>query len=402
MQKGSVLHAKFQTVTPAFCAGAKQDKPELKASSVLGALGFWWRALKWAQLAPGAHDKIKTLRDEETEIFGSTSEVRSFLPTLLPDSQGELKNTRKDIIHQSISQKSGAVYLGYGVVESFPTKGKLTRPCLNPNQSFTLKLRFRKDVDDSICDALKLLGLLGGIGSRSRKGYGSLTLKELRIGDNPGDKPVWTRPTSFEALAKELNTILSHSAACTEQPPFSAFSSHARIDYLKQGNDAIELLDFLGNAMQRYRSAGFHGKVNGKPSERNFQDDHDWCKNPSGFRKGFHPERVIFGLPHNSFNRDERDKKKAKPSCVPAEHTRRASPLIFHVHEFEPGRYCALSTLLESDFLPSGEKIKADQIEVPQKAEYCHLHHFLDHTGTPPGASPSKPAYFPNRKPILP
>ena len=41
-------------------------------------------------------------------------------------------------------------------------------------------------------------------------------------------------------------------------------------------------------------------KVNGQPSEKNFQRDHDWFRLNNSFAdKSFVPERAVFGLPQN-------------------------------------------------------------------------------------------------------
>ncbi|WP_419788197.1 type III-B CRISPR module RAMP protein Cmr1 [Pseudodesulfovibrio sp.] len=378
MKKGSVLNAKYRIVTPMFCAGAQQDCAELKATSFLGALGFWWRALAWHQLdhSPGVSEseRMKDLRNRESKIFGSAADgVRAFLPTI---EYSSLRTTSK----LSVTGKPGAQYLAYGATR---------RPYINENQTFTLKLRFRREVDDSIVAALKLLGLLGGLGSRSRKGYGSLTLEELKH----DGKIIWDRPTSYQELKNELQGLLGSTLSCAGLPLYSAFSARARVDHLEDDADPLVLLDFVGLAMLRYRSAGVSGIVQGRKSERNFELDHDWCKDPARCPVDFHPERVVFGLPHKYYDRET----ETKPSCKPEKNDRRASPLIFHIHEFGSGNYCALSTLLESDFLPREEKINAAGKLVPQKAEYKIIRDFLTHSGTD-----VKPAYFPNRVPILP
>lgn len=82
----------------------------------------------------------------------------------------------------------------------------------------------------------------------------------------------------------------------------------------------------------------------------------------------FHPRRAVFGLPHNY------GKHKA---VGPASHDRRASPLLFHVHE-TGSRYVGVAVLLRSRFLPNGERIRAGRASVPARPDWNVLTDFLD------------------------
>jgi hypothetical protein len=70
-----------------------------------------------------------------------------------------------------------------------------------------------------------------------------------------------------------------------------------------------------------------------------------------------------------------------------ADHKRRASPLLFHVHALGDKSFIGVSILLRSAFLPAGEKINAGGTDVPAKIEWNLLTDFLDgmekHTGNP-------------------
>jgi CRISPR type III-B/RAMP module RAMP protein Cmr1 len=53
---------KAEFITPCFCGGADQSKPELRTQSIRGQLRWWYRIC-------GA------TRDEEVELFGSTEKI---------------------------------------------------------------------------------------------------------------------------------------------------------------------------------------------------------------------------------------------------------------------------------------------------------------------------------------
>ncbi|HID77150.1 MAG TPA: type III-B CRISPR module RAMP protein Cmr1, partial [Planctomycetaceae bacterium] len=46
----TVFEATYRIVTPMFCAGADEQRAELRLPSFKGALRFWWRSLMWGQV----------------------------------------------------------------------------------------------------------------------------------------------------------------------------------------------------------------------------------------------------------------------------------------------------------------------------------------------------------------
>jgi CRISPR-associated protein Cmr1 len=111
---------------------------------------------------------------------------------------------------------------------------------------------------------------------------------------------------------------------------------------------ALALLDRVGREMMRYRSWGHNGRVFGRDSEKNFRDDHDLMETPPA-QRATHPQRIVFGLPHNYGRRREHQ--------VEAEgYDRRASPLLVHIHQCGTTPVAVLS-LLPAQFLPAPARI---------------------------------------------
>jgi CRISPR-associated protein Cmr1 len=357
------LEADFKIVTPLFMSGADQAIAELRPPSIKGIIRFWWRALAYSRFK----GDLVALAKREEELFGSTKQVASII--IRVSSNPINATTQKKTVHQSLRTVAGARYLGYGLMVAFGAEaGKLQRPCINHNQQFNVTFISKSDIPQEFIDAVKLMGLLGGLGSRSRKGFGSLALNKLTL-DNMG---IWAKPLDNDAYRNSLTTLLNGIDNITEEPPFSAFSQLTRIDYLLQGNDPVQLLNIFGQQMQRYRSWGHHGSVNGENSEQNFEPDHQWYKGLDNYRDNdFHPQRIIFGLPQN-YSKFERD------NVTGAEHDRRASPLLVHVHEYAPNRYSLISIVLRSNFLPDEEKINAGNQQVTQHIEWDIIDKFLD------------------------
>lgn len=196
------LEADFKIVTPLFMSGADQDNAELRPPSIKGVIRFWWRALAYSRF----NGDLSKLAEREEALFGSTGQVASVIIRVSTPSKCAI--TKKDTVHQNFKMAAGARYLGYGLMDAFDGKnteaGKLQRPCINHNQQFTVTFISKNDIPEEFINAVKLAGLLGGLGSRSRKGFGSLVLEKLTL-----DKEnIWAKPQDNINYKKKLSRLV--------------------------------------------------------------------------------------------------------------------------------------------------------------------------------------------------
>ena len=368
------LEARFKVVTPCFLGGQSHDA-ELRLPSIKGALRFWWRSLAYARVAQaGPGDRIiDRLAKEESHLFGSSEAGQSRLIMRL-DAKAPLRILEKDTIltdERGARVGMGARYLGYGVMEAFPSRkkgteaGQLTRSCLAAPFEFSLRISAAETESlQSIEPAVRLLGMIGGLGSKSRKGYGSLNLIALE-GDGVER---WHPPSTVDDYGKDLCELLKDAEGYHHEPGISAFSANARVDLFASHRTPLEVLNAYGEAMVRYRSWGKNGLIlGGERSRCNFREDHEWMydRPPS---PDFHPRRAVFGLPHN-YGRHK--------TVEPESYDRRASPLFFHVHVIG-SRYKGVALLLHSRFLPKDKGIIAGGRTVPTREDWTVLTDFLD------------------------
>ena len=374
----------YRVVTPLFCAGVdRKNGPELRLPSFKGVLRYWWRALAWSRY----DGDLGVLRQREDRLFGSADAGQSRIlmrlaPTTEPDTVA--KDEELTISASSRVQVGpGARYLGYGLMEAFASSrketraGQLQRACLrSPVDSpfdFTVQMRVRGLGDrelGSLTNALIALGTLGGMGARSRRGYGSLALQSLRV----DDQETWHAPTSADELGGNI-AALRHGSG-SELPVFTAVSNETRHVLVSSDTEnPVELLDLVGRELVRFRSWGHKGTVFGKQSEQKFKDDHDLMKKDSRQRKT-HPRRIAFGLPHNYGRR-----KDEQVGPWDKDFDRRASPLFIHLHQCRRKPVAVLS-FLPARFLPDGRSdISVGGSRVAQKREaelYDPVHEFLD------------------------
>ena len=373
------LEATYQVTTPMFCRGANQREAELRLPSFKGVLRFWWRALAWSRLK----GDLMAIKREEDALFGSAIGGQARVSMRL-DTVNRPETIPVDEILTIPSRKEkvgeGARYLGYGVMHAFDSwksgakAGELTRACLRAPFRFTVRMRGRNLNPAqlrSLSHALIALGVFGGMGAKSRKGYGSLVMESLRV-DN---QEAWQAPQSIGELCDRIGRLRPHHRL-DGWSDYTALT-HTTRHVLATANrtEPLEVLDLVGREMVRYRSWGHNGRVFGQPSEQTFKDDHDLMKRPSDARNS-HPRRIAFGLPHNYGKvRDQ------QVGPVENEFDRRASSLFIHIHECGETPVAVLS-FLPARFLPEGKSdISVGGKRVPQEPEselYRPIHGFLD------------------------
>ncbi|MCH9741678.1 MAG: type III-B CRISPR module RAMP protein Cmr1 [Proteobacteria bacterium] len=293
-----------------FLGDADQKATDIRPTAIKGALRFWWRALN-------GHMSTQDLAKEEARLFGSTNGGGVFS---LAVSQLEKFQAMTD--WPPADPNASSSYMGYG----------LTGDKQNPHREYipsglkftiTISLQTKKAEDKSAIQAsLEAFGLFGSLGSRARRGFGSVQLIELN--QHKFDAP--TKSSIKTWLASQLTQGLKIKS---------------QLEYTAFGSDSLFSIP-EGIKEKDYKTA--HTKIGGIYKQA----------------RALHStrDRAVFGLPLKNVN----------------ENLRRASPVFFKVIKHANGSYGALILFIPSQFHPefssaSYEKIKPllDAI----KAEKC-------------------------------
>lgn len=207
------IECTYRIVTPMFLGDADTKCADnISPQAFKGALRFWWRALNWSK-----HQDLSKLHAEECRLFGGDSEHRGQGVVLLSVNQTEPLNTQG-----KASQLRDLSYVTIGINGSMRSDD---RHFIKQNSTFdvcvTLKPNAKTEDKESITDAIKAIGLFGGLGAKSRKGFGSLSLVSL-------DRSSMTTQTD-ESFKERGSQLISKYpiATVTEYPPFTAFSQHS-------------------------------------------------------------------------------------------------------------------------------------------------------------------------------
>ena len=288
------IKATYRVVTPMFCGGAEPTREaELRVPSFKGVLRFWWRALMWRNVGD-----VAELRNSEASFFGSSDSGQS---RVLMRLEKHIVSERK--ITEQWSPASWQRYTGYGLRD----KGER---CFLPVCDWRLLLTVRRcdDVEiESLLSALKLFGLVGGLGSRARKGWGCTTLLAM-------DGAPWQCPANADTWRAAMRSLVGGDLPSSA--PFTAATEGSRWNAGTIHPDAAAAQQWLG---QRYRDSV----------------------------KATEPKaaRAQFGLPREF-------KKGTQPR-----RERRASPLFLHVHSCGGGKALPCALWLPAAFLENSPAI---------------------------------------------
>ncbi len=238
------ITVKLETVTPLFLGGAEpRGEPELRPPAFRGAMRYWLRAALGA-VVPDGPGGIKELQKREAEVFGTVSEeggasavgVRiSFdeKPAMGIYSGGR---PRRDTINgKPVIRPTGKDYLYWSMKE---TNDEPAHQYFPPATSFNLVLSGRPGTSTTAFEmavkALWLLIHLGGVGSRSRRTGGSLSVVEpFQLND------LSFSLTSGKLAKRELSTglkiVLGESSTVRNLPQYDILSPGACSIWLVKG-----------------------------------------------------------------------------------------------------------------------------------------------------------------------
>lgn len=370
-KKMITLTASMHLLTPAFLGGANHEAQAIRITALKSALRWWWRAHRWAHLRAQSDEKpcpnvthaSRQLWREEMALFGSASHTDE-KGAMLGGQGAFLMRLDESLCtdwdpgtQQQWTPKGRVNGLAYLLGQGLWSKDGFAenRNALAPgtfNVQFLFKpVRLGRTEDDiakeiaQVANALWLLCHLGGVGARSRRGWGSLSLDSMAINSLPGCASLPQPAKDPQGMARILQTLMPPKQN-KDLPPITAFSGHARIVVVRYGklnvrSTAVDELKDAGLDFQAYRKETFG--ADDAMLVRAFNN---------GVAPQTHPKRVVFGLGHNYFM----DKGKVNVGIQPAEGSdRRASPLLIHLHQWPGSKaFSIVYSLLPAKFLPDG------------------------------------------------
>jgi CRISPR-associated protein Cmr1 len=306
--------AEYEITTPMFIGGGDPQNVDLRPPSIKGVLRFWWRAMKWGDCLKETDSELEALKKLhrlEADLFGSAAtpgvdsgQARFFIKIKSFESGGIENNW-------PAGNQTGSAYLGYGLTDDDKKAIRLGKFTL----SLVLKKSVTLDQEEQLEKVLKLWGFLGGLGSRSRRGFGSVAIRSL----NHENFEFKDEKDYF----KSISSLMDSFQLAPEMPIFTAVNTDMTIVTLGQDTkDFQTLMNKLGASYKTGRQESGKGK-----------------------------DKIPFGLP------------LAKSDSS----NRRSSPLFMHVHPIA-SRSIGIVSFIPAHFHPRYEKGKELSFYQPVKS----------------------------------
>ncbi|MEZ4363812.1 MAG: type III-B CRISPR module RAMP protein Cmr1 [Kofleriaceae bacterium] len=340
-----------EVLTPAFVGGHEPRKLDehtpLRPHTIRGLLRWWFRAAAGSVLWPTDQSErarrrmIVELRKVESALFGDTEHASNVM--VLPPKVSRAQCQPFEI--PDSRRSPGQRYLGYGLFED----GRRPEAIYPHHTPIPVTLRLRREITgapDLLGATVWLWTALGGIGARSRRGYGSLRLVKaddaMRIKGHLIDQP-----STHTDLVKQLhdgiawatNVFLEYLPKFTTHPLQRAPGGphpELRTLYGIDGDDSIvalagmfgaasEAMERMGRLFQSFRSTLERHRLGMPPLA-----DYFAVKNSiTSRRPPSSLDRAAFGLPLPFYFRSLQG---AKATFLPQHADRLASPLLLRIH----------------------------------------------------------------------
>jgi CRISPR-associated protein Cmr1 len=352
----------FRLITPMFGGGVEVNGPQkphdprtpIRIPSIRGQLRFWWRACN-----PTEVTTAEQLFEDEEALWGSTKQPSRVQICLVGDQP---RATPVEVF----SQPPGKTYwrvnreneaIAYGVFPLQPPQKPKNNEQRRPgvlwriDQEITLHFRLPENLKNSVHEALNAWSLFGGIGGRTRRGFGAVEFVRA--------SPPEFAPRSATDLLKQF----------LDRPKIQGVPSLAGATLTTRTSPHSEPRAAWGDALfslHQFRQ-GFGIARNGVPIRpgRSRWPEADQLRRHAGTyyrdherdHKPEHPvqkfPRAAFGLPIVFHFKDSAPQQNRSPdpsdmTLLPdlEGSTRFASPLILRPQRCPDGKYQALALVL--------------------------------------------------------
>jgi CRISPR-associated protein Cmr1 len=341
---------KYKLITPLFGGGVEPTAADpvstLRATEVRGQLRFWWRACRAGQYAT-----LTELKDAEDALWGAASTADRMRPSEVQVALNILNKGKPFLVlsdGQPISighQRSPYSYA------AFPLQDKPEAVTVE-GVEFELAITYPAKEENEIQAALWAWETFGGLGGRTRRGFGALALVAVN------GKAVMLPPSA--GLAKEIETKLAlHMSGTYQHKDLPMLSMRPRMRLLRQDGDPLVVWRTLLNKYKAFRQArnGRFGRSLWPEPDAIRRRTRSASKHSSPMSGVDKFPRAQFGLPIVFHFKDAGDPPDTILQGVKAE--RLASPMILKPVACSGNRAVGMAFVLNAPrFLPDGLELK--------------------------------------------
>ncbi len=383
------LTRQYELITPLFGGGSEAnvvdvDNP-IKGTAVRGQLRFWWRATRGGRF----DGNLAKMKAREDEIFGAAAvdgkDEKRPLPLQIAvhiDSLGSGSNPFKHDLDRNGYKSVANPESNVPVYAAFPLQRESADITANNFRTvqkeitFTVVVNFHKDYKRDIKAALWAWETFGGIGARTRRGFGALhcTSVKLRIDNKKFKSTKWewaysSQNTQVE-LANDMEEYVFQGDFPDGTPCLSRNTQRTRITPVTENENTVwkDLIDSLKGFRQSRSLKDINGRM--LPFSRSHWPEPDAIRKLTEESSYGHDTpvysatasdsaidekfpRAAFGLPI-IFDFQGRAQEPQKTELKGVGYERMASRLILRPLKCSDGRYVGLATILQGKIVPPG------------------------------------------------
>lgn len=394
---------KYELITPLYGGGVATTESDpvtvVRATELRGQLRFWWRAMRGGQIEGDPH-----LKSQEDAIWGKAYEKGDIgipqeqtIQIVIDVDPARRGKAIKPFEIQRGRPKSINGIPGYVAFPLQPDQKKLQMsqpfvPDLWEGICFTLTITYPAHLSKEIEAALWAWETFGGLGARTRRGFGALHLLEI-----DGVSYQSSLPVSHDIERWIRDAIRKHSKGGSFPRGLPHLTSNMQLVVMPPVDNPMRAWNNLIRKLQDFRQQKEEGKQSAQP-EKNYTKRSAWPeadtiremvrKGPVSAIKKF--PRAAFGLPiifHFTGNNApagnytlNEARKERKEATDPPNKERFASPLILRPFLCSDKRAVGLALLLE------GSRVDLDHLVLQddkKRLQYADGRSVLNGTLTP-------------------
>lgn len=257
----------YELLTPLFGGGVEanvvdEDNP-IRGTSVRGQLRFWWRATRGGRFG-GSLEKMKAAEDA---IWGAAAKEHQGgkrpLPVQVAIYLDNAGSPVKPFIHErnrhgqlkpTPNPQSGVpAYAAFPLQRTDEEIAAGKEPyTVQKGVTFTLRLDFHEDYREDVETAIWAWETFGGIGARTRRGFGAIYCSSIR--ENGKVKSLPTDDCNTAALKKSIkNRLKTITGKWPEDVPH--LSPKIFLEVVDTGGDSIGAWNWLITALRQFRQS---------------------------------------------------------------------------------------------------------------------------------------------------
>lgn len=386
-----VQQRQYKLITPLFGGGVEPGVNDLdnliRATEIRGQLRFWWRAIRGGQ--PEFEGDIKKMKAREDEIWGAASKVSKRSTSDEQDRKQEGQKWSGSVqievkVRQQgqpvkpfkiVSKRDGGYKAepgngipGYAAFPLRPEDEKIKRlgkeapiDYLQQNIGFDLNIAFYTEYVEDVLAALWAWETFGGVGARTRRGFGALQLQKIdataiekdRLPPaDPNEAKIWIRDELQHHLGSDKAESPKHVPHLEPTPDMP--NMHILGPYKQPANAWNEVIDPLSQFRQkrfdfRQQRPSQFGKSlwpEANALRRRLHTNQKKVNTPDTF------PRAAFGLPIVFHMAHERPVETITLQSAKEEGERLASRLILKPIPCRGKQFLGLAIILDGSDLP--------------------------------------------------